>query len=83
MIEKPDATKITPKWYILSPLIAMLGGFFGILTAGYENSGYGWFFAAFIVAPIFEEAVKPCGVYWLYARRPQALSGIWVRPLKR
>ena len=73
MIEKPEAVKTTLKWYILGPLIAMLGGLFGILTAGYENSWYGWFFAAFIVAPIFEEAVKPCGVYWLLGRRPHAL----------
>ncbi len=73
MIEKPRVVKTTLKWYILGPPIAMLGGFFGILTAGYENSWYGWFFAAFIIAPIFEEAVKPCGVYWLLGRRPHAL----------
>ncbi len=61
------------KWYILGPLIAMMGGFFGILAAGYENSGYGLFVAAFLVAPVLEEAVKPCGVYWLLGRRPHAL----------
>ncbi len=63
------------KWYILGPLIALTGGFFGILAAAYQNSGYGILVAAFVIAPILEESVKPCGVYWLYARRPQALQG--------
>ncbi len=70
-----DKQKTPLKWYVLGPLIAMIGGFFGILAAGYQNSGYGLFVAAFVIAPVLEEAVKPCGVYWLYARRPQALSG--------
>ena len=63
------------KWYIFGPLIALTGGLFGILAAGYQNSGYGLLVAAFVIAPILEESVKPCGVYWLYARRPQALPG--------
>jgi len=73
-MEKP-ANSITLKWYLLGPLIAMAGGIFGILAAAAGNSGYGWYIGAFMAAPIVEEAVKPCGVYWLYGRRPQALSG--------
>jgi len=73
--EEQTKKRIPLKWYILGPLIAMIGGLFGTLAAAYENSGYGWYVGAFLAAPIIEESVKPCGVYWLYARRPQALSG--------
>lgn len=73
--EEQIKNRISAKWYLLGPLIAMTGGMFGIMAAAYENSGYGWYVGAFLAAPIIEEAVKPCGVYWLYGRRPQALSG--------
>jgi hypothetical protein len=69
-----EAKGKTPlKWYVLGPLIAMTGGLFGIFAAGYENSGYGIFVAVFVIAPVLEEAIKPCGVYWLMGRRPHAL----------
>jgi len=61
------------KWRMLAPLIAVTGGLFGILAAGYEESGYGWYIGPFVAAPIVEEAVKPCGVYWLLGRRPHIL----------
>jgi len=73
MNEENEVPRMPFRWYFLGPLIAMTGGLFGILAAGYENSGYGFYFAAFVVAPVFEEAVKPCGVYWLLGRRPYAL----------
>lgn len=74
MLEEPAIEGMPFKWRVLGPLVAVLGGFFGILAAGHENSGYGLYIAAFIVAPIVEEAVKPCGVYWLLGRRPFALG---------
>ncbi|NQT74246.1 MAG: PrsW family intramembrane metalloprotease [Chloroflexi bacterium] len=73
MIEDTVVERMPQKWRILGPLVAMLGGLFGILAAGHENSGYGLYVAAFVVAPIVEESVKPCGVYWLLGRRPFAL----------
>lgn len=36
---------------------------------------HGWFFGPFIAGPIIEEALKPCGVYLLLAKYPQALNG--------
>ncbi|MCP4607417.1 MAG: PrsW family intramembrane metalloprotease [Planctomycetes bacterium] len=71
--EENGSRDMPRKWYFLGPLVAVMGGFFGILAAGHENSGYGLFVAAFVVAPIVEEAVKPCGVYWLLGRRPYTL----------
>ena len=65
----------TSKWYVLAPLIALAGGAFGIVGAIMEESNYGWYFLPFIAAPIVEEAVKPCGVYLLLGRWPQALHG--------
>lgn len=64
---------MTPKWYVLGPLIAMAGGIFGILAAAYEEAGYGMYVGAFIAAPVFEELIKPCGVYWLLGRKPHVL----------
>ncbi|MDY6912248.1 MAG: PrsW family glutamic-type intramembrane protease [Chloroflexota bacterium] len=61
------------KWFILGPLIAVGGGIFGIFAASYQESGFGWYILPFVAAPIFEEAIKPCGVYWLLAKKPQAL----------
>ena len=73
MIEENINEGMPLKWRILGPSVAILGGLFGIFAAGHENSGYGLYVAAFIVAPIVEESVKPCGVYWLLGRRPLAL----------
>ena len=70
---KNSIQRIPPKWYVLGPLIAMVGGLFGIFTAAYEEMGYGLYVGTFAAAPIFEEAIKPCGVYWLLGRRPYAL----------
>lgn len=65
--------EMTPKWYVLGPLVAMAGGIFGILAAAYEEAGYGMYIGAFVAAPVFEELIKPCGVYWLLGRKPHVL----------
>ena len=61
------------RWHILGPLIALTGGVFGIVAAAQQEAGYGGYFALFVAAPIIEEGVKPCGVYLLLAKWPQAL----------
>jgi len=61
------------KWYILGPLIAIAGGVLGIAGAATEESKAGAYFALFGLAPIIEEVMKPCGVYLLAAKWPQAL----------
>jgi hypothetical protein len=61
------------KWYLLAPLIALIGGVFGILGAAAHEMGYGWYIGPFVAAPIFEEIMKPCGIYFLLAKKPEAL----------
>jgi hypothetical protein len=56
------------KWHLLAPLIAAVGGFFGILAAYFEEFQYGGIMSIFIAAPIIEEVVKPMGVYLLLAK---------------
>jgi hypothetical protein len=69
----PSSNLIPLKWCVLGPLIALLGGVFGILAAAYQEAGYGWYIGPFIAAPVFEETIKPCGVYLLLAKKPIAL----------
>jgi RsiW-degrading membrane proteinase PrsW (M82 family) len=61
------------KWYILAPVIAITGGFFGIVTAAAEEIKYIGYFGPFIAAPVIEEAIKPAGVYFLLTKKPAAL----------
>jgi hypothetical protein len=69
----PSSQSTPLKWYILGPLIALIGGLFGILGAATHEMGYGWYIGPFVAAPVFEEIMKPCGVYFLLAKKPEAL----------
>jgi len=60
-------------WRIVVPLVALLGGLFGILGAAYCEIMYGSILVAFVGAPIIEEAIKPAGVYLLLVKRPAVL----------
>jgi len=61
------------RWRLLAPLIALTGGLFGILGAIYAEALHQSPLAAFVVAPIVEEAVKPAGVYLLLFKWPRVL----------
>ena len=67
------AKKMPLKWYFLGPIIALTGGVFGIAAAAIGESRFGWYVIPFVAAPIIEEIVKPCGVYLLLVKWPQAL----------
>lgn len=60
-------------WRIVAPLVALLGGLFGILGAAYTELVYGSILVAFVGAPIIEEVMKPAGVYLLLVKRPAVL----------
>jgi len=62
------------KWYILAPLVAVIGGLFGIIAAVAEEGKYFGFFGPFVAAPVIEEAIKPIGVYILLAKKPLVLT---------
>lgn len=64
---------VSRQWLILAPLIALIGGVFGILGAAANEAGYGWYIAPFVAAPVIEEIVKPCGVYFLLSKKPEVL----------
>lgn len=68
-----DATKVPLRWRFLAPMISLLGGVFGILGAFYNELVHGSILVAFVGAPIFEEALKPIGVYFLLAKWPGVL----------
>ncbi len=61
------------KWYILGPIISILGVVLAIPAMGLQEMGYGWYIGPFVAAPIIEEAAKPAGVYWLLSKKPHAL----------
>lgn len=61
------------RWLVLAPLIAMLGGLFGIIGAFYTELLHGSFLMAFVGAPMIEEALKPSGVYLLLIKWPAVL----------
>ena len=69
-----DTTRETTRWQIMAPMIALAGRVFGILGAFYNEIFHGSFLVAFVGAPIIEEALKPSGVYFLLAKRPEVIS---------
>ena len=60
---------------LLAPVVAMAGGAFGIFAAMAEEVKTISLFGMFVAGPAVEELVKPCGVYLLLAKWPQALLG--------
>jgi RsiW-degrading membrane proteinase PrsW (M82 family) len=69
----PLLKPLAQKWHILAPLLALVGGCFGILGAAYAEFFHGSILPAYIGAPIIEEALKPSGIYLILARWPRAL----------
>ncbi len=63
------------KWSLIAPLAALGGGVLGVFGAVIQEVFYGSLFAAFVAGPMIEEAMKPTGVYLLYALRPYAVQG--------
>ncbi len=56
----------------LAAFFAIAGGLLGILGAVIEEARAG-FLVPFVAAPIIEEALKPCGVYFLLGKWPRLL----------
>ncbi len=69
-----ESPRTSPRWRLLAPLVALLGGVFGIIGAIYTEALHGSLFAAYIGAPIIEESLKPAGVYFLLAKLPHVLK---------
>ena len=69
-----EETGPSAKWRILGPLVALVGGFAGLVGAFIQEAMRGGFLGPFVAGPIIEEALKPAGVYLLLAKWPQALS---------
>lgn len=63
------------RWRLLVILIAAGGGFLGVPGAIIQEWSQGSLLVAFVAAPMIEEVMKPCGVYLLLARWPEALTG--------
>ena len=63
------------RWRLLAVLIAAGGGFLGVPGAIIQEWSQGSLLVAFVAAPMIEEVMKPCGVYLLLARWPEALTG--------
>jgi RsiW-degrading membrane proteinase PrsW (M82 family) len=61
-------------WRLLAPLVAAVGSVVGLVGAAFEESQHGILLGPFIAAPIIEEALKPSGVFFLLAKRPNLLS---------
>jgi RsiW-degrading membrane proteinase PrsW (M82 family) len=59
----------------LALLMALLGGVLGVFGAVVQEVQSGGIGAAFIAAPIIEEALKPAGIYILLIVWPRALAG--------
>ncbi len=73
-LDSENAASAAPlKWYILGPVVAVVGMVFALPAMALQEMGYGWYIGPFIAAPVIEEAAKPAGVYWLLAKKPQAL----------
>ena len=69
----PAPRPVAAKWHALAPLIALVGGAFGILAAAYTEFFHGSLLVAFIGAPMIEEALKPLGIYLMLAKWPRTL----------
>lgn len=69
----PKTEALPGRWHVLAPVIALLGGVFGIPGAIYNELLHGSLLVVFIGAPIIEEILKPTGVYILLAKWPRAL----------
>lgn len=65
---------MTLKWRILGPLLASAGSMVGLPGAFFQEVFKGGILVPFVGGPMIEEAMKPCGVYILLAKWPQALS---------
>ena len=65
--------RVPSRWWVLAPLIALLGGLFGIIGAFYTELLRGSLLVAFVGAPIIEESLKPSGVYLLLVKWPAVL----------
>jgi len=63
------------KWQLAAPLAALGGGVLGVFGAVIQEVFYGSLFAAFVAGPMIEEAMKPTGLYLLYALRPESIPG--------
>ena len=63
------------RWHVFAILIALAGGIFGILGAAYTELFHGSLLAAYVGAPIIEEALKPSGFDLLLAKWPRVLRG--------
>jgi RsiW-degrading membrane proteinase PrsW (M82 family) len=69
----PLLKPVARKWYLLAPLLALVGGVFGALGAFYNEALHGSFLVAYFGAPIIEESLKPAGLYLMLAKWPRAL----------
>lgn len=69
----PPAPALSPRWHVYAILIALAGGLFGILGAAWNEFFHGDLLVAFVAAPIFEEVLKPSGLYILLAKWPRVL----------
>lgn len=69
----PPAPAVSPRWQFYAVLLALAGGLFGILGAAWNEFIHGDLLVAFVAAPIFEEVLKPSGLYILLAKWPRVL----------
>jgi RsiW-degrading membrane proteinase PrsW (M82 family) len=69
----PLLKPVARKWYILAPLLALVGGIFGIFGAAITEFTHSSLLGAYIGAPIIEESLKPCGLYLMQAKWPRVL----------
>ncbi len=69
----PLLKPVARKWHFLAPFLALSGGIFGIIGAAITEFLNSSLLAAFIAAPIIEEALKPSGLYLMLAKWPRVL----------
>ena len=62
------------RWRIIAFLIAAGGGVLGVLGAIIQEWSQASLLITFVAGPMIEEVMKPCGVYLLLVRWPQALT---------
>lgn len=65
---------VSIRWKLLAPLVAAVGGIAGLVGSAFEESQHGILLGPFVAAPMIEEALKPSGVFFLLAKRPNLLS---------